>query len=56
VIVAVPSKALAVEGSTLASFKTASEDYQSNHGAAVLLSLRVADIQHDRVDCQKWPS
>ena len=29
VIVGVPSKALTVEGSTLASFETASEDYQS---------------------------
>lgn len=29
VIVGVPSKALVVEGSTLASFKTASEEYQS---------------------------
>jgi hypothetical protein len=29
VIVGVPSKALTVEGDTLASFQTASEDYQS---------------------------
>jgi hypothetical protein len=48
VIIGVPRKALTVEGVTLASFKTASEDYQSTNGAAVLLGLWVADIQHDR--------
>ena len=49
-IVGVPSKALTVEGDTLAVVQDRQRGLRQHHGAAVLLNVRVADIQHDRVD------